>query len=102
MIPILFAPSATSFTTNGIGRLSDAPTGKVIEELNGEFELEMTYPMSGVHYSDIGIRKIIVVKPSANTTLQAFRIYQITKPINGRITVYAQHISYDLSKNVCL
>jgi len=102
MIPILFNENSTDFASNGIGRLSDAMTCNVTEKRNGEYELEMTYPMSGVHYSDIGIRKIIVVKPSANATLQAFRIYQITKPINGRITVYAQHISYDLSKNVTM
>lgn len=102
MIPILFAENSTEFISNGIGRLSDAMTCKVTEKRNGEYELEMTYPMSGVHYSDIGIRKIIAVKPSANATLQAFRIYQITKPINGKVTVYAQHISYDLSKNTCM
>ena len=28
---------------------------------------------------------------------QPFRIYQIGKPLNGIVTVYAQHISYDLS-----
>ena len=102
MTPILFAENATSFTTNGIGRLSSVLSCKVTEERNGQYELEMEYPITGEHYSDIGIRKIIVAKPSAGGNLQPFRIYKITKPIAGRVGVYAQHISYDLSKNVVM
>lgn len=102
MKPILFAENSTTFTSNGIGRLADALDCVVTEERNGAYELEMTYPMSGQHYEDIAIRKIVVVKPSANANLQAFRIYKLGKPINGKVKVYAQHISYDLSKNVCM
>ena len=102
MIPILFSENSTTFTTNGIGRLSDAFSCNVVEERNGEHELQMSYPMTGQHYSDIAIRSIIVAKPSANATLQAFRVYKVSKPINGKVTVYAQHISYDLSKNVAM
>lgn len=97
MIPILFAPDATSFSTNGIGRLSDALTCVVHEARNGEFELEMSYPVTGAHFADIVHSSIIVAKPSARRSLQAFRVYQITKPLNGKITVKAQHISYQLS-----
>lgn len=102
MIPILFAENSTVFTSNGIGRLSDAISCVVNEERNGQFELQMVYPESGVHFSDIGIRKIIVVKPSASGSLQPFRIYKITKPINSKVTISAQHISYDLTKNVAM
>lgn len=102
MIPILFSENSTVFTSNGIGRLSDAFSCNVIEERNGQYELQMSYPMTGQHYSDIRIRSIIVAKPSANATLQAFRVYKISKPINGKVTVFAQHISYDLSKNVSM
>lgn len=102
MIPILFSENSTTFTTNGIGRLADAFSCNVVEERNGEYELQMSYPMTGQHYSDISIRSIIVAKPSANATLQAFRVYKVTKPINGKVTVFAQHISYDLSKNVSM
>lgn len=97
MIPTLFAPNATDFTKNGIGRLSDAVSCVVHEARNGEFELEMTYPVTGRHFADIVHSSVIVVKPSARRDLQAFRVYQITKPLNGRITVKAQHISYQLS-----
>lgn len=102
MIPILFSENSTTYTTNGIGRLSDAISCVVTEQRNGIYELEMEYPKIGRHYSDIGIRKIIVVKPSANASLQAFRIYKISKPINGRVIISAQHICYDLTKNVAM
>lgn len=102
MKPILFAENSTSFTSNGIGRLSDAISCTVTEERNGMYELEMVYPSTGAHYEDIVIRSIIVVKPCVDASLQPFRVYQITKPINGRVTVRAQHISYDLSKNTAM
>lgn len=97
MIPILFAANATNFSTNGIGRLSDAVSCTVHEARNGEFELEMEYPVDGAHYSDIVHSAIIVAKPSARRSNQAFRIYKITKPMRGTVTVLAQHISYQLS-----
>ena len=102
MKPILFAENSTTFATNGIGRLSDAIDCVVTEERNGIYELEMTYPMDGAHYSDIGIRSIIMAKPSANASNQPFRVYKISRPINGKVKIYAQHISYDLSKNTCM
>ena len=97
MIPILFSPASTSFGTNGIGRLSDAISCIVHEVRNGEFELSMEYPVDGAHYADIVHSAIIVAKPSARRSNQAFRIYKITKPMQGRITVQARHISYQLS-----
>ena len=45
MIPILFRPKTTDFSTNGIGRWSDAISCYVTEERNGLYELEMKYPV---------------------------------------------------------
>ena len=97
MIPILFAATATNFQTNGIGRLADAISCVVSEERNGEYEMRMEYPITGAHYSDIGNSKTIVVKASQTAGLQAFRIYKISKPISGRVTVLCRHISYQLA-----
>lgn len=102
MIPILFSENSTVFTSNGIGRLSDAISCNVTEERNGQYELQMIYPSTGVHFDDIKLRAIIVAKPSAGANNQPFRIYNISRPINGKVTINAQHISYDLSKNVCM
>lgn len=97
MYPILFDSTATSFTTNGIGRLSEAKSCKVIEERNGSYELEMEYPMTGVHFSDLRNGNIIYAKPFQNGTLQAFRIYKVTKKAKDLAEINARHISYQLS-----
>lgn len=97
MIPILFDKTETAFMSNGIGRLSDALSCTVTEERNGQYELKMTYPITGVHYSELTHSRIIFAQPAENTDNQAFRIYKITKPSNGRVTVLAQHISYQLT-----
>lgn len=97
MTPILFPATASSWTTQGLGALSDAVSCIVTEERNGIFELEMQYPVSGVHFSEMQNRCIILAIPSPYRAAQPFRIYRITKPLNGICTVYAQHISYDLA-----
>ena len=97
MIPILYSPTTTSFTTVGIGKLIDAGSCIVTEERNGSYELEMTYPITGHLYDEIKQRSIIFAKPSPAQSEQPFRVYRITKPLNKVVTIYAAHISYDLS-----
>lgn len=96
MKPILFNKTATSFTTNGLGRL-DAISCKVTEERNGMYVLELQIAESANHAGEIEMSSIILAKPSQGATNQAFRVYKITKPINGIFTVLAEHISYQLS-----
>ena len=97
MNPILFESAENNFDTNGIGILADAIFCEITEERNGIFELEMQYPITGIHYEEIKTRNIIFAPPSPIDNAQPFRIYRITKPINGIITIYGEHISYDLS-----
>lgn len=97
MKPTLFAPTATTFTTNGLGKLSDAASCTVKETRNGAFELTLKYPVEGIHYAEIQQRSIILAKPNPIDLAQPFRVYRISKPINGLVTVYAYHISYDLT-----
>ena len=97
MKPILFPSTATSFTTQGLGRLSDALSCVVTEERNGPYELLMEYPVDGIHWGDVGISKIILAKPNDTSDPQPFRIYRISKPLKRRCMVYAEHISYQLS-----
>lgn len=94
MIPILFSENATTFTTNGLGRLADAIRCVVREERNGAYELEMEYPITGVHYSDITESKIILAVPADGKYAQPFRVYKIERGIAGKIRVYAEHITY--------
>lgn len=80
-----------------MGVLRDAVRCTVTEERNGAFELEMVYPITGQHYSSLALRGLILAKPNPYGEAQYFRIYKISRPINGQVTVNAQHISYDLS-----
>lgn len=93
----LFESTARSFSTNGLGALSEASKCEVVEERNGSFELELEYYVSGKHYKDLELRRIIVAKPNPYADPQPFRIYDISKPINGLVTIKAEHISYDMS-----
>ena len=92
----IFDSSATTFTSNGLGTLSDAISCIVFQVLNGEYELAMEYPVDGIHFSEIAFRSIITAKPDKISDEQPFRIYRITKPLNGIVTVYARHIAYDM------
>ena len=96
MIPILYKENTTDFSTFGIGALADTVSCLVTEERNGVYELTLKYPLNGPLYNEIRKERIIKAKPNDLSDPQAFRIYRITIPINGIITVYAQHISYDL------
>lgn len=95
MIPIL-SDSAT-LQGNGLGGLSDAIECVVTDEVNGEYELRMRYPVTGEHYAEIQNNLIIFAEPMALASAQPFRIYRITKPLNGVVTIYARHLAYDMS-----
>ena len=97
MIPILFKADATNFSTFGIGALADTLSCEVTEERNGAYECVMKYPITGAFYTEIRKERLVKAKPNDTSKPQAFRIYRITKPLNGIVTIYAQHISYDLT-----
>lgn len=96
MIPKLYDATETAFTTEGLGRLTDAISCTVEEERNGKYELEMEYPVNGIHFSEIAHSCFIYAKPSDSGDPQPFSIYSISKPINGRCTIRGEHISYRL------
>ena len=95
--PILYSATETKYDHNGIGILSACVSCEVTEEGNGIFELAMQYPMDGVHFAEICDRAIIKAKADQFRDPQLFRVYAISKPMNGIVTVLAEHISYDLS-----
>ena len=96
MIPILYPETETNFVSNGIGRLSDAIFCEVEEELNGMFELTLTYPKDGQYADQLTERRFILAKPNQTSSPQPFRIYKITKQLK-RLVANAQHLSYDLN-----
>ena len=94
MKPIL--ASAYPYTGNGLGGLPDAIECVVSHEINGIYELQMRYPVTGLHFDEIESGRFIMAKPDDLTNAQPFRVYRITKPLNGVVTVYARHICYDM------
>ena len=92
----IFDRMSTNFATNGLGTLIEAISCTITEERNGAYELEMEYPVAGSHFNDIDHKSILVAKPGPDRKPQPFRIYAISKPINGIVTINAEHLSYDL------
>ena len=96
MILFLYDSNETAFDHNGIGALHQAIDATVDWELNGIYELELQYPFFSEHFSQITLRSIILASPDPVTRAQPFRVYRITKPLRGVVTIYARHIAYDL------
>lgn len=82
----------TDFTHNGLGVLK--PTQAVIEEeLNGVYKLELTHPIDSR-----GKWKLLAEENIIKANGQLFRIKKPKKDLST-ITVYAEHIFYDLNDN---
>lgn len=99
MKPILYDADRTSFPAgvdNGLGVLADAMSCKVTQELNGQYELELHYPVEGIHYGEIALRAILRATVGPDGKLQPFRVYRIVPGMNGTAAIYARHIAYDL------
>ena len=89
------------YTGNGLGGLPDAIEAVVAHEINGIYELMFRYPVTGLHFDDLANGNIVMAEPDALTSAQPFRIYRITKPLNGVVTVYARHLCYDMQGIIC-
>lgn len=92
--PILYKANETDFTHLGVGVLSESATAFVVEERNGIFEFEMQYPIGGALFSELKNDRLIKVDASPKLKSQRFKIIRITKPANGFVTVYGEHVSY--------
>ena len=97
MTPILHEADVTSIGNYGLGALKDALNCTVSCEENGAYDLTLIYPMTGLHAELLAERRLISAAPSRYENRQLFRIYRMTRPIDGKIQAYAHHISYDLN-----
>lgn len=100
MMPILHEDNETSIRNYGWGVLKDALSCTVSCEENGAYDLSMIYPMTGYQAEKLLERKLISAAPSLYESRQLFRVYRVARPMDGRIQVYAHHISYDLNNCV--
>ena len=92
MIPVLYPANAADFSSFGLGVLTDTVSCEVTEERNGVFECLLKYPVSGQHYGLVTKEGIIKAKPNDTAADQAFRIYRITKPLNGIVDLRSAHL----------
>lgn len=92
--PYLYKADETSFTHNGYGTLTDTIECLVTESRNGLFELNMTYPVDGKLFKEIKEDRLLKCDAAVDLPQQRFRIVTISKPLNGVIAIYAQHVSY--------
>lgn len=102
MIPILFQTVSEGIvpTSYGLGSLTDCLRAEVTESRNAQYEIVLEYAAQGIHAEEIQVNRFIFAKPNFTDSPQLFRIYKVGKTMNGRFSVYGQHISYDLSGKI--
>lgn len=101
--PILYPKTETAFTNNGLGYITDGIRCEVSEQINNELELVLEYPVAGSLFKYMKLNNIIYSPISPyNANYQPFRIYLISKPMAGNITVKAEHRSYELRYYPCM
>lgn len=92
MIPTLYESGSINGKTLGYGKIVDAIRCEISESINGEYSLELDYPVYGPMYNDLlGAKSIIAAGP--NNDVEAFDIFKSSVPIDGVVTFYANHVS---------
>ncbi len=90
---IIYSASTTSFSNLGLGILTDFYSDPLITEvLNGEYNLELEYAISGK------LSEYIIEQNIIKANGQLFRIKDIDKD-DKKIKVLAKHIFFDLEDN---
>lgn len=94
-VPILYDKANNDYSTLGLGLLKDASQAFATRKRNNFPFLEFTYPVFGVLFSQLEKGKKVVVDagPGTRSKQQRFEIVRITKPQNGLVSVYCEHIA---------
>ena len=93
--PVIYDGAERTFSSLGLGVLKDGVTCLVTEEVNGRFELEMTYPVAGAGAEHLVFDNLIKVDcgHASFSKGQLFRIDRVDKQSEGLLHVYATHVS---------
>lgn len=94
MIPVLYKSTATAsdLSKGGIGHLTDMLSCKITERRNAECYMDAEYPTDGIHYSDIGIGRLIKAPAAPQKPSNVFCILDIGYSIEGKVSIYAPQI----------
>ena len=65
-------------------------------------EISFKLPIDSAHFSELMVGSYVKVKADDQHDPQIYEVYKVTKPINGIVSIRAQHISYILSKATVL
>lgn len=88
---VIYDKKEKNFEKNGLAVLNEAVECKIIEKLNNEYELVISYPLYSKKAQHI--QPFNIIKADG----QLFRIYNTDKDSKaGLVTAYARHIFYDL------
>lgn len=94
MIPVLYESTEVSFSSNGLSRLPDAISCIVTEERNSIYEVDIEYPVDGLHFDMIQPGRIVACTHDDTGQVQPFDIVSYSRPIDGIVTFHGVHISY--------
>ena len=97
MKPILYDFGESSFTSNGIGRIDNTIECLVTEERNGIYECDFVVPVTDPRFDDILPGRSIAVTHGDGGDTQPFDIVSMSRPIDGKVTFHAVHVSYRLT-----
>lgn len=107
MKPILYASDEIKYSRLGKGKLAEIISCTVTEEINGDYSLEMRYPVTGVHLAELyaggTISAHVPTMGFSNwrkTHAEFFDIVGHSNAIDGVVTFYAKHVSRRLAKSV--
>src|SRR5574337_15758 len=92
--PILYQAGETNFNNLGLGVLKDTVSAVVSEDLNGKFELDLFYAYNNRLSKSLVSGNVIKVDAGNVLKEQLFTIGQVSKTLDGKISVHAEHISY--------
>lgn len=97
MIPVLYTAGKSAKEITPMGALTDTISCDTKEERNGVYETTLVYPSSGELAEEIQPERIVYVKTNDTDDPQPMRIVTVTKEQDNTMTIYAQHVSYQLN-----
>ena len=92
MIPILYSKEEKSFTSNGLGRLSESISCKVTEKRNSTYQVVLEYPIQGKLLEHLKMGNIIFCKIPYKNQCQPFDIVEV-ECTGNIIRVTGEHVS---------
>lgn len=96
----IYSANTTDFSNNGLGELTDVLKYKVTEVINGDYQLDVIAPIN-CSMAEYLVEGNILKADVGNDNFQPFRIKRVTKDFR-QITIFAQHIFYDLLNNIVI